>query len=402
MIMLFYDVPVMYFPKFFHPDPTVKRKSGFLIPSIKNSASSDNFLNTPYFLAIAENKDATFSPRFFTDEKILLQTEYRQKNKGSSHISDFSLLAEKNKNSKSHFFYEYFKEYKINNFEESLVKMKVQQSSNDTYLKANKLKSDLISDSNVLENTFGLNLYSNDLSINTEVIVYEDLNKENSDRFEYILPKFDLVKKIDNKTNINGDFSFKSQGIIRNYDTNIFEKININDFIFNSNPKITKNGFYNNFEFIFKNSNTDTKKSSNFKEDDNYYISSLFQYNSSIPLIKENENYQNILKPKMSFKIAPNNSKNLKDKDSRIDVNNIYSLNRISEDDVIEGGMSIAYGNDFSIFDKKNSREIFSLKLANNLRFRENDDLPRNNQIGESITANKRMDESSYYYFFKL
>ena len=24
-----YDVPVMYFPKFFHPDPTVKRKSGF-------------------------------------------------------------------------------------------------------------------------------------------------------------------------------------------------------------------------------------------------------------------------------------------------------------------------------------------------------------------------------------
>ena len=381
-----YDVPVMYFPKFFHPDPTVKRKSGFLIPGIKNSASSDNYLNTPYFLAIAENKDATFSPRFFADEKILLQTEYRQKNKNSSHISDFSLFSEKDKNSKSHFFYEYFKEYKINNFEESLVKMKVQQSSNDTYLKANKLKSELISDSNVLENTFGLNLYSNDLSINTEVIVYEDLNKENSDRFEYILPKFDLVKKINNTTNINGDFSFKSQGIIRNYDTNVFEKININDFIFNSSPKITKNGFYNNFEFILKNSNTDTQKSSNFKEDDNYYISSLFQYNSSIPLIKENENYQNILKPKMSFKIAPNNSKNLKDKDSRIDVNNIYSLNRISEDDVIEGGLSIAYGNDFSIFDKKNSREVFSLKLANNLRFKENDDLPRNNQIGEKTS----------------
>ena len=32
-----YDVPVMYFPKFFHPDPSVKRKSGFLIPTIKNS-----------------------------------------------------------------------------------------------------------------------------------------------------------------------------------------------------------------------------------------------------------------------------------------------------------------------------------------------------------------------------
>ena len=32
-----YDVPVFYFPKFFHPDPTVKRQSGFLKPEINNS-----------------------------------------------------------------------------------------------------------------------------------------------------------------------------------------------------------------------------------------------------------------------------------------------------------------------------------------------------------------------------
>ena len=116
--------------------------------------------------------------------------------------------------------------------------------------------------------------------------------------------------------------------------TLIHEKININDFIFNSNPSITKNGFYNNFNLILKNSNTDTQKSSKFKEGENYYISSLFQFNTSLPLIKENDNYQKILKPKMSLKIAPNNSKNLSNSYPRIDVNNIY-LNRISED-VIE------------------------------------------------------------------
>ena len=27
-----YDVPILYFPRFFHPDPTVKRQSGFLMP----------------------------------------------------------------------------------------------------------------------------------------------------------------------------------------------------------------------------------------------------------------------------------------------------------------------------------------------------------------------------------
>ena len=76
-----YDVPVMYFPKFFHPDPTVKRRSGFLVPTIKNSPNSDSYLNLPYFAAISQNKDFTFTPRFYTDDKILLQTEYRQENK---------------------------------------------------------------------------------------------------------------------------------------------------------------------------------------------------------------------------------------------------------------------------------------------------------------------------------
>ena len=95
-----YDIPIIYFPKFFHPDPTVKRQSGFLIPTI-NSSNSNNFLNTPYFFAIAQNKDATFSPRFYADEKILLQTEFRQANKDSYHITDFSYFNEKGKIQKS-------------------------------------------------------------------------------------------------------------------------------------------------------------------------------------------------------------------------------------------------------------------------------------------------------------
>ena len=36
--LVLYDVPVFYFPKFFHPDPTVKRQSGFLMPSFASSS----------------------------------------------------------------------------------------------------------------------------------------------------------------------------------------------------------------------------------------------------------------------------------------------------------------------------------------------------------------------------
>ena len=381
-----YDVPVMYFPKFFHPDPTVKRRSGFLIPTIKNSPSSDNYLNIPYFFAIAGNKDATFSPRLYAKEKILFQTEYRQVNSDSNHISDFSLFSEKNNNSKSHFFYNYDKNLELQNFSDGTLNFKVQKVSNDTYLKTNKIKTSLISDNNVLENSFGFNLYSNNLSIDMETTIYEDLDKNNNDRYEYILPKIDLVKNINNRTKLNGNFSFKSQNLIRNYNTNILEKININDLIFSSYPKISKLGFYNNYEFLIKNSNTDSQNSNNYKKNENFYLTSLFQYNSSLPLIKENKGYLKIFKPKFALKVAPTHTKEDKDRTSRIDANNIYSLKRATDNDSTEGGVSLTYGSEYSVTDKEKSQEIFSLKLANNLRFEENDDLPKKNQIGQKTS----------------
>ena len=385
-VLKVYDLPVMYFPKFFHPDPTVKRKSGFLIPTIKNSPNSDNFLNVPYFFAIAENKDATFSPRLFTDDKILVQTEYRQVNSKSNHFSDFSFFIDESQNSKGHFFYEFLKNFNFSNFESSELDLDIQQTSNDTYLRANKLESKLVDDNNVLENSLNLNFYSNNFTINTEATVYEDLNKIKSDRYEYILPKFKLVKNLENKTKLNGDFSFQSQSLIRNYNTNIFEKTNFNDLIFSSFPKITKKGFYNNYDFIIKNANSDGQNSNDYKEDKNYYLSGLFQYNSSLPLINESDSFQRIIKPKLSLKIAPNHTKDISDKTSRVNVNNIYSLNRVTGEDSIEGGASFILGNDYSIFDKQNSRELFSFKIANNFRFQENEDLPKNNQMGQKTS----------------
>ena len=381
-----YDVPVMYFPKFFHPDPNVKRRSGFLIPTLKSSSKS-SYLNLPYFLAIAEYKDATFSPRLFTEDKLLLQTEYRQVGPKSNHISDFSYFAQNKEKNKNHIFYEYQKKFNKNYFVDNKFDFKFQQTSNDTYLKANKLESDLIKDANNLENSFKLNLYSNDLSIDTEVVAYEDLTKKDSDRFEYIFPKLDLVKKIKNNTGFNGDLSYASSNLMRNYNTNVHEKKNVNDLIFNSFPKITNMGFYNNYNFLIKNSNTDTQNSDNYIEGDKYYFSSLFQFNSSLPLVKENEFRQNILKPRLSLKISPNNTKDISNQNTKIDANNIYGLNRISENDTIEGGMSIAYGNEYSIFDKIRSKELFNLKIANNLRFEENDDLPGNDQLNQKTSS---------------
>ncbi len=379
-----YNVPVLYFPKFFHPDPTVKRKSGFLVPTIKSSPNSSNYLSLPYFAVISQNKDMTFTPRFYSDDKILLQTEYRQENFDSSHIGDVSLLKEKDLNSKTHVFYKYNKMIDFANFNEGNLNLKFEKSSNDTYLRGNKLVSPIINSYDVLENTINLDLYSENLSLKSGIKVYENLNEERTnDKFEYIFPKIDIIKKFKNNTMLNGNFLLKSNNFIRSYSTNILEKVNINNFIFNSNSKISNLGFYKNYDFIVKNVNSESENSDNYEEDKDSYLSGLFQYNLSFPLVKENEKSLSIIKPKMALKISPNHTKDLSKSDgNRLDVNNIFSIDRLSSNNTVEGGVSLTLGNDFTIFDQKKSEEIFFIKFANNLRFEENDDLPKNNQLG--------------------
>ncbi len=382
-----YDVPVFYFPKFFHPDPSVDRKSGFLIPTLTESSNSGNYLSLPYFKVISENKDLTFTPRFYASDKILIQSEYRQVTKNTNSFADFSFFSEKNKSSKNHIFYNLDKNLNLDYFDESILKLKIEKTSNDTYLRLNNLKSEIIKSTNVLENSINLDMYSNDFSIDANVTVYEDLDKSKSDRYEFILPQINFTKKLENKTNLDGDFTFSSNNLVKNYQTNVFEKININDLIFSSNPKITNKGFYNNYEFIIKNSNSDSQNSSSYKNDESHYVGGLFQYNSSLPLVKTGENFQNIFNPKISIKISPEHTKDQSDSFTRLDVNNIYGLNRLASSDSLEGGLSLTYGSEFKRVDKLSLRETLVLKIANNLRIDENDDLPTSNQIG-SKTSN--------------
>ena len=75
----FFGVPLAYIPYFSTPDPTVKRKSGFLMPSYSTNATYGFGIETPYYWAIAPDYDATFNPRFMTEQGVLLQAEFRQR-----------------------------------------------------------------------------------------------------------------------------------------------------------------------------------------------------------------------------------------------------------------------------------------------------------------------------------
>ncbi|WP_375784722.1 LPS-assembly protein LptD [Bradyrhizobium sp. Pha-3] len=75
----FFGVPMAYLPFFSTPDPTVKRKSGFLMPGFTSYTAFGYGVEIPYYWAIAPDMDATFNPRITSKQGVLFQSEFRQR-----------------------------------------------------------------------------------------------------------------------------------------------------------------------------------------------------------------------------------------------------------------------------------------------------------------------------------
>ena len=75
----FFGKPLAWLPYFSAPDPTVKRKTGLLTPSISSSSVYGGAIEVPYYWALAPDYDATFAPMITTKQGPLLQGEFRQR-----------------------------------------------------------------------------------------------------------------------------------------------------------------------------------------------------------------------------------------------------------------------------------------------------------------------------------
>jgi LPS-assembly protein len=75
----FFGVPMAYLPYFSTPDPTVKRKTGFLMPAPSEASGYGYGLEIPFYWAIAPDYDATFNPRITSKQGVLAQAEFRER-----------------------------------------------------------------------------------------------------------------------------------------------------------------------------------------------------------------------------------------------------------------------------------------------------------------------------------
>ncbi len=383
-----YDKPVFYFPRFFHPDPSVKRQSGFLIPTLSDSGNTGTSLMVPYFKVLAVNKDLTFKPRIFTDNNLLLQGEYRQVEQNSEHIMDLGLftseLSNKNETSKSHFFSNSKISLKDNFFENTNLEINLEQVSNDIYLKKFNPPSELIDSQNLMHNFVKLDTYNEDTSLSVTLESYEDLTKPASDRYEYIYPDLDFNKQFENN-NFPGSFTLSSNFYQKQFQTNKYTANLITDLMYNADTEFDDFGIIKDLQVLLKNPNMINRTGSNNESNTETKLLTKLMYSLSYPLKKEGTLYDRFLKPTFSIRFSPNNTKNMTNTDRVLNNTNINSFNRVAASDGVEGGQSLTAGLEYKIRDKEN-KEKLSVNLTQVYRDKANPDLPLNSTLNNKYS----------------
>ena len=389
-----YDIPIFYFPKFFHPDPTVKRQSGFLAPFFTSSTTVGAGFALPYYWAISDNKDLTFSPKIYTKENVLFLNEYRQAFRNGFLTLDTSYTegykntsSTKTDGSRNHIFADFNLNFNQDESYQSNLHLKIQRTSNDTYFKKHDINTALVDSENTnLENEIKYRFSNDDTSFDLAASVYEDLSVDKkSDKYEYILPNIMYGKTF--FTEKFGTLNFTSNALYSKFDTNKNKTFLTNDIIWSPSSYITKKGFMNSFEGMIRNTNYEARKTKEYKNEGTVNeLSTVLTYKSSLPLQKDGINYSNFFSPNFMLRYAPGHMRNLSNKNVYLRYTNLYSMNKTSE---IEDGLSAILGFDFKINEKvssESSKEKFSLSLGQVFNFDENKDIPSKSSLDQKMS----------------
>ena len=381
-----FDQRIFFMPYFSHPDPSVKRKSGFLTPVYSSSDNLGRAVNIPYFYVLSDSKDMTFNPRIYSDNDFILQSEYRQAFKNSKLIADFSFNQDEN-NTNTHAFIDL--NGQINN--KTSYNLQLQNVTNDNYLKVHDFKG--IQDTNTLMSNINPSSLTSffkiardideNTGLSTSLRMYEDLSVTNkNDKYQYIFPDFSFYKNIDLEESYNGTFNFGSSGYQKLYNTNIYEAQVNNDFSFSSFDYI-KTGLVTNYNFLLKNFNTYSENSTVFEDNADHELFGTLILNSELPLRKKLQYSTNYLKPKFQFKFSPTNGKDISSDSGRLGYDSLFSSNRIGRSDMVEEGKSLTIGLEF---EKQNltNEKLFGLSFGNVIKDKKNFSMPSKAKLDQT------------------
>ncbi len=390
-VLKVYDIPIFYFPKLSHPDPTVDRRSGFLPPIFTDSKNLGVGFGIPYYWELGGNKDFTLTSKLFTSEHPLFLGEYRHAFEKSYFVSDFGYsegykktTATKTSGSKSHFFSKFFKNFKGKNDSDNNFELTIQNVSNNKYLKLYKVKTDLVEyETDTLENSLNFTHENEDLFLGFKASAYETLKDDYNDRYEYILPEIIFDKNLFT-SNKYGNADFQSNVKIHNYDTNKFTKFFVNNIDWKFRSINYQSGWSGSLLGKLKNVNYEAKNTDEFKDDTTHEIFGALGFLTKIDLFKKlDDKRTHFLTPKILFRYSPDHMR--KETDStRLRSLNVFSLDRLDSMDNFESGSSATLGFDYKF--KTNDIDKINFSVGQIINEKENSSMPSSSGLDQRFS----------------
>ena len=389
-LLKIYDIPIFYFPKLSHPDPSVDRRSGFLLPTYSDTKNLGSGVSIPYFFAINQDKNFTLTNKLYASNNPLFEGAYHQVFKNSYLMADFGYTKgfKKNNNKqktgdRSHFFSKFMKEFKNNNNSKSSISLSLQDTSNDKYLKNYKILSKLVDyEKDVLENTFNFTHESEDLFLGFDVAAYENLKETYEDKYEYILPELTIDKNLFSNNNF-GNLDLQTNLKAHNYDTNKNTNFLVNDFNWSFKDFNFKSGLSGKILANIKNINYEAKNVDIYKEDTSHELYGAFGYLSQFNLQKIQSDSKHKLKPKILFRYSPNKNMRKEIDGSTLTPIDAFNINRLNSMNNFETGLSAAVGLDYEV---TKSTQKFDFSIAQVINEKENKKMPSESSLDEKLS----------------
>ncbi len=202
-VLDFYGVPVFYTPYFTHADPSVKRASGFLVPTIGQSSHLGPYFALPYYWVLDRESDVVITPEIAADAGPALDATYRRRFNNGQVLIDGSAAYDQSKLQGSIFAHGQFA---LN--DEWRYGFDIDRATSSAYLRDFKLGGgidDLLASQVYLEG-FGQGAYSR-----ADMRAYQGLSSRYvSAQLPYVLPRYeyDFVGEPDA---LGGRFSLNTQ-----------------------------------------------------------------------------------------------------------------------------------------------------------------------------------------------
>ncbi|MCI5054193.1 MAG: hypothetical protein MRY23_05190 [Pelagibacteraceae bacterium] len=391
------NIPILYSPYISHPDPSVKRKSGFLPPLIKSISNLGRTIRTPYFWAISDDKDLTLTPVYYFNEKNSIQASYRQVFKNSflnletgysGGYKKFNKTG-RTKGSRNYLFAEYNKNFNKNNLDNNQINLKIQRISQENFVRVNKINTKLFKeDIRTLENSLKISSYKNTKRLEMKAGIFENLNISDTEKYTYYFPDGLFSNSFDKFENFKINYTNYFQGRKFSKDQKQFKirnLLNLESKLFpykkiGLGTQLKANIFNKN---IYNDNVTGEKDNTNV---DNYLTLAL---NNSLPLVKFNNNSYQTLTPKIFIKYTTGSMQNALQNEKILNYADIYSMNRTNNLDLPEVGSSMGHGIEYSYKRKsklKNNSTIYSLTSGIGQVIRSNrlDNMPIKSSLNNS------------------